>query len=128
MMISHPKGTYTINYNAKERMVYVTPIGLWTNEDFEEYHNQFMEIIGPIICKEPWVIIYDIRKYQFYEPGNLSEEHLDWQAENNLKYRAIITDSDQAKKCLGGISSSKVPQQIFINEDEAIAWLKSKGF
>lgn len=128
MMISHPKGLYTINYSAKERMVYVTPIGLWTSEDVKEYYDRFMGTISPIVCKEPWVIIYDIRKYQVCNPGRLAEEHLDWQEENNLKYRAVITNDGQIKKYLDHGYSSKVPQQIFTNEDEAIAWLKSKGF
>lgn len=128
MMITHPKGLYSINYDADKRVVYEAPVGLWTKEDYEEYHSQFVDKIGPALSKQPWVIVSDLRKYKMSDLGDVMAKHTEWLAENNLQYGAVIVDSAIVKMQINRAISSKFLQQAFLNEDEAMAWLKTKGF
>lgn len=128
MLVTHAKGLYSINYDPDKKLVYETPVGLWTKEDYEEYHSQYENKIGPAIGKQPWVIVSDLRKYKMSDLGEVMAKHTAWMADNNLQCAAVIVDSAIVKMQINRAISSKFPQQAFLNEDEAMAWLKSKGF
>lgn len=128
MILIHPKGLYSINYYIDKKMVYEVPIGIWTRSDYEEYHNQFIHNIGPTISKEPWVLVTDLRKYKLSDLTDVMSDHTDWLAKNNLKYAAIVLDTPIIKMQINRAVSTKFPQQAFFGEEEAVAWLKTKGF
>lgn len=128
MMITHPRGLYSINYDPDKKLIYETPVGLWTKEDYNEYHEQYVNKIGPVIGKQPWAAITDVRKYKMSDLGDVMAKHTDWLVENNIQCAAVIVDSAIVKMQINRAVSSKFPQQAFLNEDEAAAWLKTKGF
>lgn len=128
MLISNPKGLYTINYDPVRKLVKEAPIGLWTKEDYAEYHSQFENKIGPAVGNQPWAICSDLRKYKVSDLGDIMAKHTDWLADNNVQFGAVIVDSAIVKMQINRAISSKFTQQAFLTEEEAEEWLKSKGF
>lgn len=128
MMISHPKGLYSINYDSNKRTVYETPVGLWTKEDYAEYHSQFENKIGPAVGSQPWALVTDLRKYKMSDLGDVMAKHTEWLANNNVACAAVIVDSAIVKMQINRAVGSKFPQQAFLDEEEAMTWLKTKGY
>jgi hypothetical protein len=128
MLITHPKGLYTINYDTARKVVYEAPVGLWTKEEYTEYHSQYENKIGPATGKQPWAICTDLRKYKMSDLGEVMSKHVEWLSDNNVKFSAMIVDSAIVKMQINRAVSGKIPQQAFLNETEADEWLKSKGF
>lgn len=128
MKITHPKGLYTINYDADKKIVFEEPVGLWTKEEYAEYHNQYETKVGPVIGKQAWAIVSDLRKYKMSDLGDVMAKHTEWLANNNVQYGAVIVDSAIVKMQINRAVSTKFPQQAFLNEEEAMAWLKTKGY
>ncbi len=128
MLITHPKGLYTIKYDAARKVVYEAPVGLWNKDEYAEYHSQYVNKIGPEIGKQPWAICTDLRKYKISDLGDVMAKHVEWLIENNVKYSAMIVDSAIVKMQINRAVGVKIPQQAFLNETEAEEWLKTKGF
>jgi hypothetical protein len=128
MLITHPKGLYTIKYDSTRKIVYEAPVGLWTKEDYAEYHSQFENKIGPALGGQPWAICTDLRKYKISDLGDVIAKHTEWMQNNKLQYIALIVDSAIVKMQINRAVAGKVPQQAFLNEEEAETWLKSKGY
>lgn len=128
MLISQPNGLYTISYDSAKKLVKEAPVGLWTKEEYAEYHSQFENKIGPAIGGQSWAIRTDLRKYKVSDLGEVMAKHTEWLASNNLKFGAIIVDSAIVKMQINRAISSKFTQQAFLTEEEADEWLKSKGF
>lgn len=128
MLITHPKGLYTIKYDSARKIVYEAPVGLWNKEDYAEYHSQFENKIGPAVGKQPWAVCTDVRKYKISDLGEEMAKHAEWLAENNVKYYAMVVDSAIVKMQMNRAVGVKIPQQAFLSESEADEWLKAKGF
>ena len=128
MLITHPKGLYTIKYDAARKVVYEAPVGLWNKDEYAEYHSQYVNKIGPEIGKQPWAICTDLRKYKISDLGDVMAKHVEWLIENNVKYSAMIVDSAIVKMQINRAVGVKIHQQAFLNETEAEEWLKTKGF
>ncbi|MFV0341542.1 MAG: hypothetical protein ACK5JH_01430 [Anaerocolumna sp.] len=128
MLISQPDGLYTISYDATKKLVKEAPVGLWTKEEYIEYHSQFVNKIGPALGGQPWAIRTDLRKYKVSDLGEVMAKHTEWLANNNLSCGAIIVDSAIVKMQINRAISSKFTQQNFLTEEEADEWLKQKGF
>ncbi len=128
MLITHPNGLYTINYDPARKVAYDVPVGLWTKEDYSEYHNQYVNKIQPAVGNQPWAVCTDLRKYKISDLADVMAQHVQWLADNNVKYSALIVDSAIVKMQTNRAVGSKIPQQAFLNEKEADEWLKSKGF
>ncbi len=128
MKITHPKCLYTINYDADKKIVFEEPVGLWTKEDYAEYHSQFENKIGPAVGNQSWAMVSDLRKYKMSDLGDVMAKHTEWLANNNLQVAAVIVDSAIVKMQINRAISTKFPQQAFLSEEEALTWLKSKGF
>lgn len=128
MLFSHPEGLYTISYDSERRLVREVPVGLWTKEEYLEYHNNLVNILGPLVCNEPWAILSDLRKYKISDLGDALAIHTEWLANNNLKYGAILCDSPIVKLQVNRAIGNKFEQRAFLTEEEAEEWLKSKGF
>lgn len=128
MLLRSLKGIYTINYDEDKRIVFEESIGHWRREDYEEYHKQFVNLIGPAIGNQPWALVSDLRKYEMSDLDDIMIKHTEWLALNNLQYAAAIVDSTYVKMQINKAIFIKFPQQIFSNEEEAMAWLKLKGF
>lgn len=128
MLITHPKGLYTIKYDSTRKIVYEAPVGLWTKEDYAEYHSQFENKIGPALGGQPWAICTDLRKYKISDLGDVIAKHTEWMQNNKLQHIALIVDSAIVKMQINRAVAGKVPQQAFLNEEEAETWLKSKGY
>lgn len=128
MLITHPKELYTIKYDSARKVVFEAPVGLWTKEDYAEYHSQFVNKIGPTIGKQPWAICTDLRKYKLSDLGDVINQHTEWLNENNVQYSALIVDSAIVKMQINRAVGGKIPQLAFMNEQEADNWLKTKGF
>lgn len=128
MLINNPKGLYTINFDDKRKVVYEAPVGLWTKEEYAEYHSQFENKIGPATGNQSWAICSDLRKYKISDLGDIMGKHIEWLIENNCKYSALIVDSAIVKMQINRAVGGKLPQQAFLDDKEADEWLKSKGF
>lgn len=128
MLITEPNGKYTIKYDSTRKVVLEAPVGLWTKEDYAEYHSQFVNKIGPAVGKQDWAICTDLRKYKLSDLGDVISKHAEWMYQNNLKFIALIVDSAIVKMQINRAVAGKVPQQAFLDEKEAEDWLKSKGF
>lgn len=128
MLIAEPNGLYTINYDSGRKVVFQSPAGLWTKENYHEYHMQFVNKIGPALGKKPWALCTDFRKYKLSDLGDEIKIHTEWMYENNLQCSAVIVDSAIVKMQMNRVMDGKVPQQAFLSEAEAEEWLKSKGF
>jgi hypothetical protein len=128
MLITHPKGLYLIEFDSERRFVYEAPIGQWTKEDYAEYHSQYVNKIGPALGKRPWAICSDLRKYKISELGVIISKHIDWLQENNLQYIVLIVDDIFVKMQVNRAIAGKIPQHVFLNEEDAEAWLKVKGY
>ncbi|BCJ96209.1 hypothetical protein acsn021_37780 [Anaerocolumna cellulosilytica] len=128
MLITHPKGLYTIKYDSARRVAYDAPVGLWTKEDYADYHSQYVNKIGPAVGGQTWAVCTDVRKYKISDLGDVIAKHTEWLNENKVQYAAIIVDSAIVKMQMNRAVGGKIPQQAFLNEQEADEWLKSKGF
>lgn len=128
MFISHPRGLYTIMVDTTRRIVYEAPLGVWSKEDYMEYHSLYLNVIVPTLGNGAWSICTDLRKYRMSDLDDIMKLHIDWLSENNVKYGAIIVDSAMVKIQIDKAISSKIMQQAFLEEAEADAWLKSIGF
>lgn len=128
MLITHPKGRFLIQYDSEKKFVYEAPIGQWTEEDYVEYHNQYISKIGPALRKLPWAICSDLRKYKISDLGIVISVHIEWLQENNLQYIALIINDATAKMLINKALAGKIPHQVFLNDEDASAWLESKGY
>lgn len=128
MEIKDSKGLYTLKFDSARKVLFEAPVGLWTRDEYVEYHSQFENKIGPAAAKQPWSICSDLRKYKMSDLGDVMAKHMDWLASNNVQYSAVIVDSAIVKMQVNRASGSKVQQQAFLTEEEASDWLKSKGF
>lgn len=128
MLITNSKGLYTIHVDTASKLVYEVPVGLWTKEDYAQYHKEFEEVIGPMLNKEPWVMLSDLRKYKVSDLGQVMEKHIEWLTNNNVMYIALIVENAIVKMQVNRALGGKIVQEAFLNEKEAEAWLKSKGF
>lgn len=128
MLITNPNGLYTIEYDSTRKVVFEAPVGLWKKEDYAEYHDQFVNKIGPAIGKQPWAICSDLRKYKISDLGDVMAKHVEWLAENNVQYSAMVVDSAIVKMQINRAVGSQIPQQAFLSVEEAKEWLQSKGF
>lgn len=128
MLITHPKGLYTINYDSARKVVTDIPIGLWSKENYLEYHDEYVNKIVPAIGKQSWATCTDLRKYKMSDLGDVMAKHVEWLADNNVKFAAVIVDSAIVKMQINRAVAGRIPQQAFLNEAEADQWLKSKGF
>lgn len=128
MTITHPKGLYTIKVDTARKIVHEAPVGLWTKEEYQEYHQQYEQKVAPLITKEPWAILCDMTKYKMSDLGDVLAKHADWLANNNCKMTAMVVDSAIVKMQINRAVSGKIAQQAFTSVDEADAWLKTKGF
>ena len=73
-------------------------------------------------------MVSDLRKYKMSDLGDVMAKHTEWLANNNLQVAAVIVDSAIVKMQINRAISTKFPQQAFLSEEEALTWLKSKGF
>lgn len=128
MVISHPRGLYTIMVDADRRIVYEAPVGLWTKDDYMEYHNLYLDVILPALGAGEWSICTDYRKYRMSNVEEVLDEHINWLSENNVKYSGMVVDSAIIRMQINKAVGSRIPQQAFLDEAEADMWLKSKGF
>jgi hypothetical protein len=128
MIISHPRGLYTILVDTSRRIVYEAPLGVWKKEDYMEYHSLYMNVIVPTLGEGAWSICTDLRKYRISDIEDVMNHHIDWLSENNIKYCAIIVDSAMVKIQIDKVLNTKILQQAFLEEAEADMWLKSIGF
>lgn len=128
MLITDPKGLYTINVDPVRKIVFETPVGSWTKEDYSEFHNTYVEKVKPTLGNSPWCLCTDVRKYKLSDIADEISRHADWMNENNLQYAAVIVDSAIVKMQINRAGGNKVVQQAFMTEKEADDWLKSKGF
>lgn len=128
MVISHPRGLYTIMVDTVRRIVYEAPVGLWTKDNYMEYHNLFIEVILPTLGEGAWSICTDFRKYRMSDLEDVMVNHLDWLSENNVKFSGLIVDSAIIRMQINKVMGTRIPQQAFLDEAEADHWLKSKGF
>lgn len=128
MTITHPSGLYTIKVDTSRKLVSEAPVGLWTKEQYQEYHSQYENKVAPLVAKEPWAILCDMRKYKISDLGDVLAKHAEWLENNNCKLTAMIVDSAIVKMQINRAVSGKIAQQAFTTEEEADAWLKTKGF
>lgn len=128
MQISCPQGKYTIKYDSARRVSYETPIGFWTKEDYQRYHNDYVSQIGPLVKGKTWAKYVDLRNYK---PSDISDEinkHAEWMNKSGCNTTAIMVASAIVKMQMNRAGSGHVQQQAFTDENEADAWLKSQGF
>lgn len=128
MLITNSKGLYTIKFDSTKNVAYEVPVGVWTKEDYIEYHSQFENKLGPALGNKPWAMISDLRKYKVSDLGDVMAKHGDWMANNNLQYSAVIVDSAIVKMQINRAMGSKFVQKAFLTEEEAVEFLKSNGF
>lgn len=128
MLINNPKGLYTIKFDTGRKVVYEAPVGLWTKEEYVEYHGQFESKIGPATAGKPWSICSDLRKYKISDLGDIMAKHIEWMSANNCQFSALIVDSAIVKMQINRAVGGKIVQQAFLDDKEADEWLKSKGF
>ncbi len=128
MLITDPKGLYTINVDPVRKIVFETPIGSWTKEDYNEFHEMYVEKIKPALGNSPWCLCTDLRKYKLSNIADEISRHAEWMKENKLQYAATIVDSAIVKMQMNRAGGDTITQQAFLTEKEADDWLKSKGF
>ncbi len=128
MFISHPRGLYTIMVDTSRRIVYEAPVGVWTKEDYREYHNLYINVIVPTLGEGGWSLCTDLRKYRMSDVDEDVNNHIEWLREKNVQYSGMIVDSAIIKMQMDKIMKTRIPQQTFLDEAEADMWLKSNGY
>jgi hypothetical protein len=128
MTIQSATGKYVTTFDPARRVVYETPVGAWTEEDFKSYNEELSSKIISNIKSQPWSLLCDMSKYIISDLGGSLKERVDWLASVNLAYGAMVVDSAAVKMQMNRAAGNKLNVQFFTSREEADAWLKSKGF
>ncbi len=126
MTIQGPK--YTTTYDPSRKVVFETPVGAWTQEDFKIYNEELSSKIISAINMQPWSLLCNMSKYVISDLSNSIAERAEWFSKINLQFVAMVVDSAAVKMQMNRAGGNKVTVQAFTSVDEADAWLKSKGF
>ncbi len=127
MEVKGPRDLYTIKFDGTRKIAYEVPVGLWTKEDYQTYHNDYVSKVGPL-TNGKWAKCVDLRKYK---PSDITDEinkHSQWMANTGCNTVAFIVESAITKMQMNRAGAGGFQQQAFTEETEADAWLKSKGF
>jgi|BioPla2DNA2_1021312.scaffolds.fasta_scaffold63385_2 hypothetical protein len=127
MEIKGPRGLYTIRYDAVRKICYEVPVGLWTKEDYQIYHNDYVSKIGPLLNGK-WAKIVDLRQYKTSDITEEINKHSKWMMSTGCNTLAFIVESAIVKMQMNNAGAGTFQQQAFTDEKEAYEWLKSKGF
>lgn len=128
MLIQDPQGKYTIKVDTTRNIVSEAQTGLWNKEDMKRFNSDFVNKIGPALKGKKWARLSNLRGYK---PSDITEEikeHVDWAEKNGLSCAAIVVESAIVKMQMGRSAIGSVKPKIFLDENEADAWLKSQGY
>lgn len=128
MEVKDSKGKYTLKLDAARSIVYETPEGFWSKEDYLRYHDDYVKKIGPHVKGKRWATCSDLRNYK---TSNITDEvnvHVKWKQENGLACGVIILDSAIVKMQMKRASTNAMEPHAVGSVEEANSWLKSQGF
>ncbi|RCX11255.1 SpoIIAA-like protein [Anaerobacterium chartisolvens] len=129
MTINDPKGLYSIKLESGKNVVYETPTGLWTKDDYKQYHSHYVEKIGPALKGKKWGMVAVMKDYKTSSLSDELNTHAAWLENNGCEKVAIVVDSSIVKMQMNRAGNNKkFEQQVFTDINEAESWLSSKGF
>ncbi len=126
--IQSPSGKYVTTYDPARKIVTEEVMGVWTEEDFKSYNQEFLSKIVSAIKMQPWCLLSDTSKYVISDLGNSVTERSEQLASLNLQHVAIVVNSAAVKMQMNRAVGNKLSMQAFTTKEEANDWLKSKGF
>lgn len=128
MQVKCPKGMYTMKYDEGRKIIYETPVGFWTKEDYQRYANDYVSKLGPVVKGKTWATLTDLRNYKTSDISDEINKHAEWMKNSGCTTAAVIVSSAIVKMQINRLGSNHFQQQAFTDEKEADAWLKGQGF
>lgn len=85
---------YTIDVDARQRVVYVKVHGIWKAETARSYHEDFKTEAAQLLAK-PWARLIDLSgwKISFPEVTDIIGEHMNWARQNNCKISLYVLNN-----------------------------------
>ncbi len=115
---------------SQNNLLYVKLTGVWTKTTASRVLNDLKQIVAPI-QHAPWAALVDMRDWIMPTVDAMSafEEIYQWCIENNQTHEATICRPSLQQQIVKSVSDYNQETQLYCAEpDEAVAWLKSKGF
>jgi hypothetical protein len=129
MLIKDANGKYEIEVNTQRGIVFEKIEGLWSLEDIQRYHQDYMTKILPAFKNRKWAKCCDVRTYKASTITDELNKNMALYAQNGLVGGAIIVDSAIVKMQLSRSTKSLGLEPVpFGSLAEADEWLKSQGF
>ncbi len=123
---------FTIETDAKRRVITEKIYGIWKKETAEKYHKEYMEEAKPLL-KGKWAKVINLCNWKpsYPEVIDIVSEHLDWCRANGMVLSINIIDNpltiNQLKKMFQGGGTSNISRVVkTAQEGEKI--LRENGF
>ncbi|WML35909.1 hypothetical protein [Clostridium sp. OS1-26] len=126
--------SYTLETKPGQKRVYETITGLFTDEEYSEYHNEYaVQLCSEIKNMGKWIKVVDMRKYKMSSVVESVSKHLKWCSDNGLQASIVIADGVLVKSQMN--RSTKVdgskelfPQFYVTTLEEAEAKARELGY
>ncbi|MDF2592482.1 MAG: hypothetical protein K0S75_1948 [Clostridia bacterium] len=129
MKIKDVNGKYEIELNTQRGIVFEKIEGLWTLNDIQRYHQDYMSKVLPAFKDRKWAKCCDVRTYKASTITDELNKNMALYAQNGLVGGAIIVDSAIVKMQLSRSTRSIGLEPVpFDNLKDADEWLKTQGF
>lgn len=133
MEIVDSKGMYTILLDKRRRIVYEKNVGIWTNEDFKRFLDDYKNIVFTELGNDkPWAKFCNLNQYEVSCIYNDLREFLRISIDKGFSHCAIISNSSLVNSQI-----HEVCKQISLNHsffggidafEDASDWLSDNGY
>jgi hypothetical protein len=129
MLIKDVNGKYEIEVNTERGVVFEKIEGLWSLEDIQRYHQDYLTKVIPALKHRKWAKCCDVRTYKASTITDELNKNMALYIQNGLTGGAIIVDSAIVKMQLARSTKSIGLEPVpFDDLKEADKWLRSQGF
>lgn len=129
MIIKDSKGMFTFEVDKHRRVVKETPEGLFTKEDIERYHDDYVNKVMPALGSgKPWSNISDLRNYKTSSVVEELQKHVLWKVSNGLTRAAIVVGSAIVNMQMKRTGGTAIEPKPFETLEEADQWLQEQGY
>jgi hypothetical protein len=129
MIVKDVQGKYEMDINSQRGVVFESIMGLWTLDDLQRYHQDYMTKVIPAMKNKKWAKCSDVRNYKASIITEDLNKNMTVYAQNGLVGGALIVDSTIVKMQLSRSTKDiGLTPVSFDNLKEADEWLKSQGY
>lgn len=128
------ESSYVIETKSGQNRVYETISGLFTDDQYKQYHNEYEnQFASEVKRMGKWIKFVDMRKYKMSGVVESVSDHLKWCKNSGLQACVVVADQmlvkSQMKRSSKGDNGSELFPQFYVaTEQEAEAKAKELGY